>query len=268
MMKINELENVVFQLSDTVDEQIGQDILRLKSLAAEQDEHEANYLWCLHQVWKVKKNFTDAFWKMKRKKYQEAWFELDRADIELSFLENHYEKYIKNYSHYKVQFELIKKYIRNYQMLFPYKYFLSREAIIKEEKCSICDKVVRLRGGCKHRIGHLYNGVQCSHIVTDMEIMAYAIVTNPFDKYSFLQLKDVEYDYKLIERLMDNLFSPYDLWTVEKVQIKKNEYVDIGVNDICPCGSGKKYKKCCINTTNEMQDHFKVKIQNMRAFFL
>ena len=26
------------------------------------------------------------------------------------------------------------------------------------------------------------------------------------------------------------------------------EYKKIGRNDPCPCGSGKKYKKCCLNT--------------------
>ena len=26
------------------------------------------------------------------------------------------------------------------------------------------------------------------------------------------------------------------------------EYKKIGRNDLCPCGSGKKYKKCCLNT--------------------
>jgi len=27
----------------------------------------------------------------------------------------------------------------------------------------------------------------------------------------------------------------------------KNLYREIGRNDPCPCGSGKKYKKCCLN---------------------
>ena len=26
-----------------------------------------------------------------------------------------------------------------------------------------------------------------------------------------------------------------------------NPYRDVGRNDPCPCGSGKKYKKCCLN---------------------
>jgi len=32
-----------------------------------------------------------------------------------------------------------------------------------------------------------------------------------------------------------------------KVQIQKNFSKKIGRNDPCPCGSGKKYKKCCLN---------------------
>ncbi len=42
------------------------------------------------------------------------------------------------------------------------------------------------------------------------------------------------------------------------IQKRKNRYIndkiDIGRNDLCPCGSGKKYKKCCIN-----KNHFNVK---------
>jgi uncharacterized protein YecA (UPF0149 family) len=29
---------------------------------------------------------------------------------------------------------------------------------------------------------------------------------------------------------------------------KNPEYVDVGRNDPCPCGSGKKYKKCCLDS--------------------
>ncbi|MBA9072606.1 hypothetical protein GGR22_000732 [Flavobacterium gossypii] len=30
----------------------------------------------------------------------------------------------------------------------------------------------------------------------------------------------------------------------------------VGRNEVCPCGSGKKYKKCCINSDNELPDTF------------
>ena len=30
-----------------------------------------------------------------------------------------------------------------------------------------------------------------------------------------------------------------------------NSHVDIGRNDLCYCGSGKKYKKCCMNKNDD-----------------
>ena len=37
-------------------------------------------------------------------------------------------------------------------------------------------------------------------------------------------------------------------WTAEAYgQPVKNPFKDVGRNDPCPCGSGKKYKKCCLN---------------------
>ena len=34
--------------------------------------------------------------------------------------------------------------------------------------------------------------------------------------------------------------------TVKGITHKKH-YTDVGRNDACPCGSGKKFKKCCLN---------------------
>lgn len=37
-------------------------------------------------------------------------------------------------------------------------------------------------------------------------------------------------------------------WTAEEAgQPVKNPFKDVGRNDPCPCGSGKKYKKCCLD---------------------
>ena len=45
-------------------------------------------------------------------------------------------------------------------------------------------------------------------------------------------------DAATIKRLMD--------YQNRKPSVR--EYKKIGRNDPCPCGSGKKYKKCCLNT--------------------
>ena len=54
--------------------------------------------------------------------------------------------------------KFIKSIVPEYQKLFPYRFFLSRESVIREEKCSICGKVIKLRSKCEHIPGKLYMG--------------------------------------------------------------------------------------------------------------
>ena len=37
----------------------------------------------------------------------------------------------------------------------------------------------------------------------------------------------------------------------KKVRIAKKAEESVGRNDLCPCGSGKKYKKCCGSPANQ-----------------
>lgn len=254
---MNEIEAYLSQLNNKINKDIGIKIMEQKNHAAsEGDESRANYLWCLYQVFLVQKNYTDAFWNMKNKKYEEAWLQLDRADIELSFLEEHYDKYFGGPIGLRFQLMYILNAIKRLQTLFPYKLFLSRESIIKREKCSICGETIKLRGGCGHKLGQLYNGEQCCHEVTEFELIGMALVKDPFDKYTYLKIEGQDYNYQIIDFLMEHLQTPYELWGVEKVKIKAPNYTNIGSNNLCSCGSGKKYKKCCRGTNNEMMDHF------------
>ncbi len=55
---------------------------------------------------------------------------------------------------------------------------------------------------------------------------------------------------KLIEDIRD-LSGEYEALTMEDIYIPPVQVVNtekIGRNDPCPCGSGKKYKKCCLNS--------------------
>lgn len=149
----------------------------------------------------------------------------------------------------------IGRMIKEYQKLFPYVHFLSRECVIKAEECSICGKPISLRHPCGHRVGKLYMGELCLRKPTDLEFKALCIVTDPFDKYAFLQLPNQEYNYGMLEMLMDEIDSPYDVFYIETVKEKKPEYERVGRNDPCPCGSGKKYKKCHLGTKGELMDH-------------
>ncbi len=60
---------------------------------------------------------------------------------------------------------------------------------------------------------------------------------------SFCQIPDrIKKELKL-EESRENRLPP--IWSENKPYVKADPY--IGRNDLCPCGSGKKHKKCCIN---------------------
>jgi len=48
-------------------------------------------------------------------------------------------------------------------------------------------------------------------------------------------------------RLWDNNgYTPNEMGAISRAkEFKENKHQKIGRNDLCPCGSGKKYKKCC-----------------------
>jgi uncharacterized protein len=57
---------------------------------------------------------------------------------------------------------------------------------------------------------------------------------------------DEAVDY-LVERMLGRLDPSSDLGS-QTIVTAVNRYKDVGRNDPCPCGSGKKFKKCCLAT--------------------
>ena len=103
-------------------------------------------------------------------------------------------------------------------------------------------------------------GESCAYEVTDWEFLGCAIVHDPFDKYAYLKPKDLEYNYMMVESVVSRLRSPYQPWLIEIEMIERPEYKNIRSKDKCPCGSGKKYKKCCKGTKRSLTEHHKVSI--------
>jgi len=135
---------------------------------------------------------------------------------------------------------------------------MSRESIIKKETCSICGRVNTIRNRCEHEVGELYMGEMCSRIVGDMEFIAMSIVKNPFDKYTVLFPEGMEYNYEALDTLFMGLNTPYERWDLDIEKKIKPEFAKAERNKPCPCGSGKKYKKCCWGTDSETTVHNKI----------
>lgn len=252
-MTSKEIENYLSVKNNQMDESIVEEIEKHRLNAINnRNEKQANYFWCLRQIYRIQKEFLAAIKALKTKKFEEAWHILDNVDIGLSNLENNFDTSQGNDKYHLL---FIGRIIIEYQKLFPYRHFFSRENVIKNEKCSICGKEILLRRPCGHKVGKLYMGELCLRKVTDMEVKAVCVVTDPFDKYGYLQLPDRDYNYGMLEALMVEVDSPYEDFYIETIKVKSQEYKKIQRNSPCPCGSGKKYKVCHLGTEGELIDH-------------
>lgn len=237
---------------------IENELKELKKIAVENTKQdEAKHIWCLEQIYSVKKLFIKAFRLMKEGEFEKAWYKLDRSDIKLNFLKPHFD-----YSDNRYDLLFIESEIPKYQELFPYELFGSRESIESDFTCSICGAKVGIRNKCDHKVGEIYNGEMCCRVVNKIEILAISLVKKPFDKYTILHIDGVEYNYFMLQNLMKYLDNPFEKWGYEiewhEWNHKEDEkYKNTGRNDLCPCGSGKKFKKCCLLNKQKIK-HYKL----------
>jgi len=226
------------------------------------DENTAKEVWCFEQIYSAQTLFVKAFKEAKEKKYYSAWCLFERVEVTLHWLENHF-----NDLDGKFHIDFLRDHTERFQALFPYRIFLSPELIIKGKTCTICNRPVSLRNFCGHISGEIYGGEMCGRIVHDMECLGIALVENPVQKYSVVFSSDPStgkqvdhYNYSLIEWVVDRLASPFHEWTMEKTEkvYPHSQFKLLGRNDRCPCNSGEKYKKCCMQKAGVILPHFKV----------
>lgn len=253
-MLLSEIKDYLQIFHMELKEDILHDLKEKKKIAVyNQDEPLANELWCLIEVYNIQKNYLIMFQLLKSGKYEEAWRIMDNIDISMGNLRENFGEGMNRYN-----LSFINKIIKYYEKVFPDFVYTSREGIVKSEKCSICGQKASLRGGCNHIPGKLYMGELCLREVTDYEIIGVAIVKHPFDKYAILKMEGQEYNYQVLDYLMGKLDNPFRPWYVEELKRKRPEFINVGRNDKCPCGSGKKYKKCCFGTTREYGSHYRI----------
>jgi len=254
--KLNTIHLLNFSLEE-LDEQLQNQKL---ILVRDGLQDKAKLIWIYQTVIEIHKLYRNAFKLLKDKSYYKAWCQLERIEIIIHSLKKHFT-YDKN------QYGLwnIEKAVMNLQVLYPYRLFGSSEILKKKKKCSVCDKEISIRNSCGHIVGEIYNGEMCHRIVTESEILGISLVENPGNKYSVMFLKDEktdeqidQYNYDAIDYLFDLINSPYEIWNLEVSQreLKKEDYGDVGRNDLCTCNSGKKFKKCCITKIGEKYPHY------------
>lgn len=151
------------------------------------------------------------------------------------------------------RFELpfLKKLLKQYEKMYPYEIFLSLEFVVTKSECSICGKPMNSLL-CPHIKGNLYWGeMACEKELEIKGINSLAIVSNPLDKRCVIELSDDDRaeseKFVMLDKLCNVKVYGFQLFQIKYNKLlKRDESIKKqNANELCLCGSGKKFKKCC-----------------------
>lgn len=218
-----------------------------KRAVSSSDQLVSKVAWCFETIGSIQDQFVKVYTQLNNKDYYNAWCTLERCEINIGFLDKHFHDRNNEFG-----IEHIRSYVNKLQSLFPYRTFLSPSFTAKKH-CSVCNTVITPRHNCEHESGEIYDGELCTRIIHPEHLLEVSIVQNPVQKYSVVNPEN--HSYELLEYLTKKPLSPWESWdyNISKRTIPK--YSKIGRNDLCPCGSNLKYKKCCLKEKKEI-DHY------------
>jgi hypothetical protein len=240
--------------------EVNESLKRIKDkFVKENNQQEAKNMWIYEQILKIQDIYLKVYQQMKQEDFYNAWCFLEQCELTLGFLRPHFsisdDKYFLNF---------IDKHTKQYQSLFPYKIYMSPEILEIEKTCNICGKKVSIHKPCGHETGEIYNGEMCIRIVTKPELLGISCCKSPLQKYSVPFMTDKmtgkavdHYNYVVVNYLIKRLKSPFDSWNVNwtKRRHPHSRFKNVRINDKCPCGSGKKYKNCCLKESGVLMPH-------------
>ncbi len=236
-------------------------VIDLKTAAiSAADQNLAKTLWSREQSLEAQALYLTAFDECRQAKYYDAWCTFERCEIILISLRRHLPADLWD----RFGLAFLDTQTSRFQSIYPYSIFLSPEIVELEKECTICGKRVSPRHPCGHEVGEIYDGELCCRKVTKGELLSIAMVEKPVQKYSVPFMSDAEtgesvdhYKYHLLEYLLPRLYSAFDTWDVRDTtrEYLHTRFSFVGRNDRCPCGSGKKYKKCCLAKSGVTMPH-------------
>lgn len=237
--------NKEYLLSTFSDEEYDRIFKHIKRIAIDvNNEQLANSQYVLRKYYELFLNIYKYFNLLCIGSYQNSWPVLQDC-IDLA-------EEVGKYTSVNCRYDVpdILKMLYAYEALYPYKIFASSEMGITESECSICGKSM-LGFECPHIKGHLYWGEVAYEIVKNVNFQAVALVSNPLDKRCVMSIsgdtRTEEEKFKLLDYFVSNSNELLVMFKIEEqiTQRKRDDAKNVGRNERCPCGSGKKFKKCC-----------------------
>lgn len=226
-----------------------------------QEEEVANSTYVMKCYLKLLKEYASYWELLQSGEYRKSWGDLqnciDNLIIVCKFTEN---RSSFNLEHWEYHLGELEK-------LYPFKIFASSEMINHEEKCSICGREIA-DFECYHIPGNLYWGEMAYIEVGRVVFIAVALVKHPLDKRCVMEVQgdnrpEAE-KFGLLNYFIENVENPFTMFELKEIpELYFNEkYRSNKRNDICPCGSGKKFKKCCGKEKYESGIHYRIVLKD------
>lgn len=187
------------------------------------DESFANELACYRVIFRIQASFLYIYYLLKNKEYDKAWYLIEDTTKDIELIKGTNE--FKNQWAEEFHINEIYNFIHSLEQLYPYSLFISRDVLIKQQVCSICGQVRKIKNGCGHRVGKLYYGRFCKSIWTDYEVRSYALVKNSKDKYTFITPEGSKYNFGLLNWLVNTVRNPYIPFSIENGKVYLPNYI-------------------------------------------
>lgn len=207
----------------------------------DKDEKLANSQYVFKRYFLLFCNLIKYFELLKRKEYKPSWDKLQDC------IDN--AQYIGRFADDRLDVPQILDLLQRYEKLYPYSVFASSEYVITRSHCSLCGKSMQSLD-CMHIKGNLYWGKPAIEVIDEIkEFQAVCLVSHPEDKRCIIELandSDEAEKFKKLDQFIDLDIPVLQNFSVKSViETRTKEIKKVGRNELCPCGSGLKFKKCC-----------------------
>jgi hypothetical protein len=213
---------------------------------------EKNRLWSIQTFADATIFYLDAYRCMAQGKFYDGWCRLEDAEIGFGLLvENPFVEELVCLIQSRGELVAL------WQSLFPYRHFASPGMLYKKWECSICGKQSTPVEPCGHIRGRVYAGQLCSRIIREAVPNHVAIVTDPVQKYSVLEL---DYDFSVVRYVLDHLTGPFHRWDGKWTHKRHPhaKFADRPPEGPCPCDSKLRYSECCLLEDGVRLPHFQM----------
>ena len=248
------------RLDSLLPETFWQSLHDKKSKASSQcDQKTAKLVWCLETIGRIQDHFLSAFLSTRKSEFMAAWYELERCEAELSFLNRHFSEQEDEFG-----IEHIRIHSKQFQELYPYSIGFSPAYVIEKMSCSICDAKITLRSGCGHKVGEIYDGEMCARSISKAKMLHVSIVDSPAQKSSVIfPYGNNDRRLLLVKSVVVALKSPWHSWSYQKEERRQYHpaYQGVEPNDDCPCGSTRTYSSCCLSKETVFP-HFRFNLEH------